>query len=161
MPRLPQEWVDSFPTMTSYRLGACDTAGRPSVCRALAARLEPDGTVLTLVSRVAGRVVLAAIEATGQVAALMVSPVTNRTLHLKGRDARVEPATPAQAALLESHRAALATSLRADGFLQDSPVIANWYGIPVGDLMAVRFTPWGAWNQTPGPGAGEPVELLP
>jgi hypothetical protein len=115
-----------------------------------------------MLRRDAGPRVLDAIRETGQVAALMISPETNRTLHLKGRDAVVEPVdAAAAAALLDERRAALAHSLRSDGFPPDSPILAGWYAVRDGDLYAVSFTPWGAWDQTPGPGAGAPVELLP
>lgn len=161
VPRLPGEWIEHFPSMTSYRLGACDAAGRPSVCRALAASLLPDGRVRVLVTAGAGPDVLDAIRSTGQVAALMVAPETNRTLHLKGRDARVAPEGDEHAPLLDERRAALMRSLRFDGFFDDAPVVASWYAVRPGELHSVTFTPYGAWNQTPGPGAGEPVELLP
>lgn len=162
MPRLPSEWIERFPSLTSYRLGACDRDRRPSVCRALAASLLPDGRVRVLLSGDAGSQLLDAIRETGQVAALMISPESNRTLHLKGRDAVVEPAdVAAAAALLDERRAALAHSLRADGFPPDSPILVAWYTVRDGDLHAISFTPWGAWDQTPGPGAGAAVELLP
>lgn len=161
MPKLPAEWIEYFPRLTSYRLGACDLAGRPSVCRALGAQLLADGRVRVLLTGDAGPRVLDAIRTTGQVAALMVSPETNRTLHMKGRDAVVARADPGCDALLAERRAALANSLRSDGFSPDAPMIAGWYTAREGDLYCVTFTPWGAWNQTPGPGAGAPVELLP
>ncbi|MFP5460954.1 MAG: hypothetical protein ACLGII_05195 [Gammaproteobacteria bacterium] len=161
MPTLPAEWIEHFPRLTSYRLGACDPEGRPSVCRALAAQLLADGRVRVLMTGDAGPRVLDAIRATGQVAALMVSPETNRTLHMKGRDAVVERVDAGCDALLAERRAALVNSLRSDGFLPDAPLIADWYAPREGDLYSITFTPWGAWNQTPGPGAGAPVELLP
>jgi hypothetical protein len=161
VPTLPDEWIEHFPRLTSYRLAACDSAGRPSVCRALAAQLLADGRVRVLMTGDAGPRVLAAIRATRQVAALMVSPETNRTLHMKGRDAVVERVDAGCDTLLAERRAALVNSLRADGFPADSPVIAGWYAPRAGDLYSVTFMPWGAWNQTPGPGAGAPVELLP
>lgn len=161
MPSLPADWIEHFPSMTSYRMGGCDRSGRPSVCRALAASLLPDGKVLVLVSSDAGPGVIDAIRDTGHVAALMVCPESNRTLHLKGRDAQVRQAGPGHEALLAERRAALTRSLRADGFVPESPVIANWYTVSEADLVSVVFTPYGAWNQTPGPGAGAPIELLP
>ena len=38
--------------------------------------------------------------------------------------------------------------------------MAIWYDLEVPSLAGIRFTPCGAWDQTPGPGAGAPVELL-
>lgn len=161
MPTLPADWIGHFPGLTSYRLAACDPAGRPSICRALAAQLLADGRVRVLLTGDAGPRVLDAIRATEQVAVLMVSPETNRTLHMKGRDAIVMAAGAECDALLAERRAALVRSLGPDGFPPDAPLIASWYTVRDGDLYSVSFTPWGAWNQTPGPGAGAPVELIP
>lgn len=161
MPTLPAEWIEHFPSMTSYRLGACDRAGTPAVCRALAVQLLAQGGVRVLVAGDAGVRVLQAIRDTGQAAVLMVSPETNRTLHMKGRDARVARAGAECDALLAERRDALLRSLRSDGFPPDAPLVASWYAVRDGNLYSVSFTPWGAWNQTPGPGAGAAVELLP
>lgn len=161
MLRLPAEWSLCLPALPSLRLGSCDRHGVPRVCRALAADELPDGRMLVLLAAHAAPQVLAALRETAQVAMLATSPRTNRTLHLKGRDARVEAALPAHAALLALRRETLTRELaEVDGFA-DAPFLAHWYGVQVQDLAAVCFSLAGAWNQTPGPHAGQAVDLEP
>ncbi|MFZ5549660.1 MAG: hypothetical protein ACOZJX_13265 [Pseudomonadota bacterium] len=158
MPTLPAEWLPHFTDGVSHRIGSCTAAGEPCLCAALAADLLDDGRVLVLLGAHAGRDVLAAIRETGQVAVVLGQPLSHRTLHLKGSDAEVLPAEPAHAALVEARRAAFSQALVPFGFCHEQ--VATWYAVRETGLMTVRFTPIGAWNQTPGPGAGQAVELL-
>ncbi|WP_447919584.1 pyridoxamine 5'-phosphate oxidase family protein [Achromobacter aegrifaciens] len=161
MPQLPAEWSLCLPALPSLRLGSCDRDGNPHVCRALAADVLPDGRMLVLLAEHAAPQVVAALRETAQVAMLATSPRTNRTLHLKGRDARVEPALPAHAELLALRRNTLTQELaEVDGFA-GAPFLDRWYGVQVHELVAVRYTVAGAWDQTPGPHAGQAVELEP
>ncbi|WP_020226837.1 pyridoxamine 5'-phosphate oxidase family protein [Acidovorax sp. MR-S7] len=162
MSALPPEWLRHLSTLTSFRLGSCDRGGQPHVCRALAADALPDGRMLVLVAEHAAPRVVAALRATGQAALLMTSPRTNRTLHVKGQGARVEPALPEQAALLARCQRRLAEEIaEVDGFGNAAPVVAHWYRVEPGAVVAIRFSISGAWDQTPGPHAGQPVDLLP
>lgn len=161
MPILPAEWSLCLPMLPSLRLGSCDREGNPHVCRALAADALPDGRVLVLLAENAAPLVVAAIRETAQVAMLATSPRTNRTLHLKGRDACVEAALPAHVQLLALRRNTLTQELaEVDGFA-GAPFLDYWYDVAVQELVALRFTVAGAWNQTPGPHAGQAVELEP
>lgn len=161
MPRLPADWSLSLPALPSLRLGGCDRDGNPRVCRALAADELPDGRLLVLVAERAAPQVVAALRETGRVALLATSPRSNRTLHVKGRDAFVAPALPSHAALLALRRATLARELaEVDGF-EGAPFLDHWYGMPANALTAVTFSVAGAWNQTPGPDAGQAIALEP
>lgn len=161
MPILPAEWSLSLPTLPSLRLGSCDRSGNPQVCRALAAEALPDGRILVLLAERAAPLVVAAVRETGEVAVLATSPRTNRTLHLKGHDAAVKPALPSHAGLLALRRNTLTRELaEVDGFA-GAPFLEHWYGVEPHELVAVRFSVAGAWNQTPGPNAGQAVELEP
>ncbi len=159
MPVLPPEWRQQLSSLTSFRLGSCDRSGQPHVCRVLAAGVLPDGRMLAVLAERAAPHVVAALRETGQAALLMTSPRTNRTLHVKGCDARVEPALPEHATLLALHQRLLAEEIaEVDGFA-GAPFIDNWYRVDVDELVAVRFSVNGAWDQTPGPRAGESVAL--
>lgn len=161
MPTLPAEWRLHLPMMPSLRLGGCDRSGQPQVCRALAADALTDGRMLILLAERAAPRVVAALRETAQVALLATSPRTNRTLHLKGRNARVTPALPEHADLLALRRATLAHEIaEVDGFA-DAPFLEHWYGTAAQGLLAVHFSVVGAWDQTPGPNAGQPVALEP
>lgn len=161
MPVLPVEWRLHLPLMPSLRLGGCDSQGQPHVCRALAADALPDGRMLVLFAERAAPRVAAALRKTSQVAFLATSPRTNRTLHIKGRDTQVEPALPEHMELLRQRGETLAKEIsEIDGFRGDV-LVQNWYGIELHDLLAARFTIYGAWDQTPGPEAGQPLALEP
>jgi hypothetical protein len=160
LPTLPHDWIEHFSAGVAHRLGSCSRDGKPGICRALAADALPDGRVRILVTREAGPDVLDAIRETGQVAAVLALPQTHRTLHLKGRDASVTPAGPDDEPLLVSRREAFLLQVAPYGFTRES-LLGNWYAVREGELMRVDFTIHGAWNQSPGPGAGQAIELLP
>lgn len=145
--------------MPSLRLGSCGCEGQLAVCRALAADALADGRVVVLLAECAAQSVIAALRETGQAALLANSPRTNRTLHLKGRDARVEPALPEHASLLALRHTTMASEIgEMDGFA-NSLILGHWYGAAAHGVAAVYFNVSGAWDQTPGPHAGQPVAL--
>ena len=161
MPRLPAEWSLSLPALPSLRLGGCDLDGNPHVGRALAVDALPDGRLLVLIAERAAPRVVAAVRETAQVALLATSPRSNRTLHVKGHDARVAPAQRSHAALLMLRRDTLARELAdVDGFA-GAPFLDHWYGIAAHAMTAITFSVAGAWNQTPGPDAGQAIALEP
>jgi hypothetical protein len=161
MPRLPSTWTDHLSAGVSLRLGSCSRQGEPAIGRGLAAELLPDGRVRVLVEGQACSEVLDCVRDSGQISVVMALPSTHRTLHLKGRDGSVCSAeTPADHALLQLRLEAFARQVAPLGFTRDT-LVANWYDVRKGDLWAVSFSIAGAWDQTPGPGAGQPLELLP
>lgn len=161
MARLPAEWRDRLPTLASLRLGSCDRSGQPRVCRALAAEERPDGRMLVLLTETAAPQLVAAVRDSARVALLATSPRTNQTLHLKGLDACVAPAEAAHAHLLAQRRATLTRELaEVDGFGQ-APFLAYWFEVGMPELVAIHFSVSVAWNQTPGPLAGQALVLEP
>ena len=159
MAQLTADMVEFLACGVAHQLGACDGQGRPQICRGLAADVDADGRVVVLLSGASGFELLPAIRANGQVSAVFVKPQTYRALHLKGRDAEVFAAgdDARWRQLLRLRHEAFDREVVPYGF---SPEYTSaWYGIPDDDIFGVRFTPYGGWNQTPGPGAGAPVEL--
>jgi hypothetical protein len=161
MARLPPDWIDHVSAGVSLRLGSCNRDGEPAIGRGLAAELLADGRVRTLMEGQACAEVLQGVRETGRIAVVMGLPSTHRTLHVKGHDAVVSSAeTPADHALLQVRLEAFAREVAPFGFVRED-LVAHWYDVRKGDLWAVVFSIAGAWNQTPGPGAGQPLELLP
>jgi hypothetical protein len=154
---LPPELVEFLSAGVAHQIGACDRTGRPSICRALGAIVDEHGRVVVMLSGESGFEVLDAIRETGLVSAVFVQPSTYRTLHVKGRDAQVAPAAPEHRALIPARREAFLQQIARYGFTRD--FVMAWYTVPDEQLMAITFTPIGAWNQTPGPGAGGAIEL--
>ena len=158
MSTLPPELVEFLGTGVAHQIGACDRGGRPSICRALGATVDEQGRLVVMLSGESGYEVLDAIRATGLVSAVFVQPSTYRTLHVKGRDAHVGPAAPEHRALIAVRREGFLQQIAHYGFTRD--FVMAWYTVPDDQLMAITFMPIGAWNQTPGPGAGAAVDLL-
>lgn len=160
MPRLPASWADHFDKGLSHRLGGSHADGRPEICRGLAGRLLADGRIEVLVDADAGEWLLAAVAATGRVSYVTAQPTTHRTLHLKGMDAVIDAAEAVHWPVLELARDRFLAEVEPFGFSRER-LRAAWFSGTLERLRQVRFTPFGAWDQTPGPGAGTPLELLP
>src|SRR5919109_4823288 len=86
---LTQDMVDFLELGVAHQVGACTHEGRPSVCRGLAARPEPDGRLLVVVSAESGFEVLAAIRETQRIALNLTLPENYRSMSFLGRDAVV------------------------------------------------------------------------
>lgn len=160
MPVLPAHWAAHLDEGIAYRIGSCAPSGDPQLVRAVGAQVLPDGRLEVLVARKPGRAVLQAVAASRQVALAAGRPLTHRTLHVKGHDAECGPAGPMHEALLVSQREAFAESVRVFGVRREH-LAALLYSLSWRDLDVVRFTVAGAWDQTPGPGAGGAIDLLP
>jgi hypothetical protein len=97
--------------------------------------------------------VIADIEANGMIAVVFSQPSTHRTIQLKGTDARVARVSPRDRDLVERHRAAWVDELTAIGY---RPEFARAvHGDTPDAMVALVFTPTAAFQQTPGPGAGD------
>lgn len=141
----------------SVQVAACDEHGATSLVRALGARVAADRMRVTIVmARSQAEPVLRMLRANGKIAAVFSEPVTHRTIQLKGRDAAIEAATPADEAELAPYASAMAAHLRA----YDVPEAFTraMVSCPPGDLIAVSFSPCEAYGQTPGPHAGERLQ---
>ncbi|WP_457419651.1 hypothetical protein [Roseateles sp. P5_E7] len=159
MSRLPPDWVAHLQSGVSHRLGGSHADGQPEICRGLAAQALPDGRVEVLLLAKTGDRLLAAAQASGRISYVAAQPGSFRTLHVKGLDAEIFAATPAHSPVFERCRESFIAQVEPFGFTREI-IMAIWYDLDVQSLAGVRFTPIAAWDQTPGPGAGSPVELL-
>jgi hypothetical protein len=141
----------------AHQIGACTADGQPLLCRGVAAQLESDGRLAVVVSAESGGDVLEAIRQTGRVSVNFTLPTTYRSLNFVGRDAVVEFGGAPLHDLVEKRHDAFREQLARIGFTPG--YTAAWHRPECDDLMVVRFTPLSARNQTPGPGAGNAVEL--
>jgi hypothetical protein len=126
----------------------------PDVVRGCGCRVSRDRrrvTVLVERERAAG--LLADLEAGGMIAVVFSEPSTHRTIQLKGTDATPVRTTSADRALTARHLAGWVDELTRIGY---RPEFARALRGPADQaLVAVAFTPTAAFQQTPGPGAGE------
>lgn len=159
--QLHPDLLDFLQRGLSLYAGSIDGRGWPQVARALAIRPLPGAQLALAVPVEPAAALLAAISATGRIALVLCQPTTHFTVQLKGRDACAEPLQAAHWPELHRNRAAFGAEIRPFGF--DTDFADAWFSVAGNGpevLRVVRFTPTGAWNQTPGPGAGAAMEWL-
>ena len=95
------------------------------------------------------------IEYSGRVANVFSLPSNNRTVQLKGIDARILPFDSIDPPVIEAH---------IDDFLHEvvpmgmsERVIHAMFAFSPDDLVTVVYSPSAAFLQTPGPKAGKPI----
>lgn len=124
----------------------------PNLVRALAGRVEPSGELTVFLSGSDGAGVLADLRANGEIAVVFSRPATHRTLQLKGHGVTIARARPADAVLVRQRTEAMVAELESLGY--DGRFARVLLSFEPGDLVAVRFRPESAFDQTPGPRAG-------
>jgi hypothetical protein len=126
----------------------------PDVARGCGCHVSRDlRRVTVLVESGRSEDLLADIRATGQVAVVFSQPSTHRTIQLKGDDAAVVAVTAAQLRIAERHLLAWVSELASAGYRADFAEAVR--GRPGRNVAAIRFTPSAAFEQTPGPAAGQ------
>ena len=125
----------------------------PVVARALGCRVATDRRqVRVFLSRSIAAAVLSCLEANGAIAVVFTLPSTHQTLKLKGTDAQLSELDQADLRLVADYRTSFAMDLATIGYAAEFATAL----IPLmSDLVAVRFTPSAAFDQTPGPSAGK------
>jgi len=137
-----------------------DAARLADAVRGCGCRVSRDRRRVTvLVDGARSPALLDNIAANGEIAVVFSQPSTHRTIQLKGSDAELVRALPADRRRIAEHRAAWVAELVALGYARPF-VEALWGQWPV-TLAAVVFTPTAAYQQTPGPAAGQPLRGTP
>lgn len=143
----------------SIIVGSRDAELRPHVMRAVGCRLSDDRRRVTLLMpALRSEAVLADLRANGQIAVVFSEPTTHRTLQVKGEDAVVKHCGPDDAALAELNLQGFTDEIGQLGFTAEvaQTILAHEHG-----LLAVHFSVASAFEQTPGPAAGEPLAPPP
>lgn len=139
----------------SIIVGSRDAQRRPHLMRAAGARLSPDRRRVTLLlPQARSRAVLDDLRDNGQVAVVFSEPSSHRTLQLKGSDAAVSPCGPEDAALAERYLRGFVVEIGQLGFSADLAHTILGQGE---SLVALHFSVGAAFEQTPGPAAGQPL----
>ena len=155
--RLTQDMIELLSAGVAHQVGGCTASGRPVVCRGLAAQTCDDDRIVVIISAESGFEVLDAIRETGRIAVNFTLPANFRSMSLTGRDAVVSFGGARYRTLVNERHSAFNEQLVRYGFPPE--YTTAWYSTPDTDLMAIHFTPLTARNQTPGPGAGNALEL--
>lgn len=135
-----------------------DAALRPSIMRGVGSAISADGTQVTVfLRRSQSRQLMQHIEAGGGLAVVFSEPPTHRTLQLKARQASLRPASPTDQPQLARYLASMQCELAQVGYGPE--FAAAMLSAPLEDVVAVQFTPESAFDQTPGPRAGIPLDV--
>jgi len=155
---LTDDMIQLLSAGVAHQVGGCMNDGRPVVCRGLAAQHEA-GRLLVIISSVSGFEVLEAIRQNGNIAVNLTLPENYRSISFIGSDAVVRGSGAAWRPLVEERRAAFTAQLQRFGIPPE--YTGAWYAAEDENLVAIRFTPMTARNQTPGPRAGDELALRP
>jgi hypothetical protein len=154
---LTQDIIELLGGGVAHQVGGCTKDGRPSLCRGLAAQLEPDYRLVVILSAEAGSEVINAVRDTGRIALNLTLPENYKSISLLGRDAVVSHGGAQFRDLVQDRYRKFRAQLDVHGI---PPAYTDaWYLRPDDDLIAIRFTPFSARNQTPGPDAGSALAL--
>jgi hypothetical protein len=138
----------------SVIVGSRDGRLQPECVRAVGVRVEPGGRELTVfVPDATGARTLANLRDNGRVAVFVSRALDHSSLQVKGTALSVAPAAGPDRAFLDRYRAALAEQLGPVG------VPPRWvFRMSHWPAHAVRLRVEQLFRQTPGPGAGAPLD---
>ncbi len=140
----------------SALVGSRSAAMAPSIVRAVGSHVDAasDRITVYLWAPQAAQV-LEDIRNTGHLAVVFSQPSTHRTVQFKARSAEVGPAAAADAEPVDRYLAAMRRELSTIGF---PPGVADaLLAHRPDELTAVKFRPELAFDQSPGPRAGQPL----
>ena len=150
---LPADLVAIMARGVSVIVGSRDAKLRPSIMRAVGSRVEANGRDITVyLSRSSSRQLIQDIASTGQLAVVFSEPSTHRTVQLKASRAEIRSAVVADAPVLAAYLKSMEHEIQQVGFAP--PLTRAMLAHQLDDVVAVRFTPEQAFDQTPGPRAG-------
>lgn len=156
-PPLKPEFLAMMVKGVSLILSSCDHALTPSVMRAVGSHVEDGGRRITaFLARSQSHQLLADIASSGRMAAVFSQPSTHRTLQFKSRRVHFREVTPADFPHLERYRLSMEDELAALGYPRG--LATTMLAHRTDDLVAVVFLPDEAFDQTPGPRAGQRME---
>jgi hypothetical protein len=138
----------------SVVIASSDASLDPDVARGCGCRVSRDRRRVTvLLDDRRGERVLADFQSNGRIAVVFSRPSTHQTIQLKGTDASLVRPTAADRAIVAAHREMWVRELCQIGYLS-AFAGAVWGQLPE-SLAAISFTPTAAFQQTPGPAAGQ------
>lgn len=133
-----------------------DASMVPDAVRGCGCRVSHDRRRVTVfVDRERAATLLEGVASCRAIAVVFSQPSTHRTIQLKGTDAAVVRTRPTDRSLVAAHREEWIADLESIGYSR-AFAEALWGRLPAG-LAAIAFTPGAAFQQTPGPAAGQPL----
>jgi hypothetical protein len=141
----------------SIAVASRDRDNRPVLFKAVACRVAPARDRVTLyVDQQLAHGVVRAVRDGFPVAAVFSEPATHRTLQLKGERAEVAAVAPADREYAREHFVSIVEHVAALDYPEDG--VRCYFHYAPEQLVAISFAPTAAFEQTPGPGAGDALE---
>lgn len=155
-PLLDERRADFLTHHVSILVGSCNADCEPSVVRAYGCRVAPDRAAVTVFLAAAhSGAVLQDLRAGRGIAVVFSRPRTHETLQLKGIRASIAPLADGDRETMRAYGRSFGEEVGAVGFGEPfgSAIMA---GVDE-EAVAVTFAPTAAFEQTPGPAAGQPL----
>jgi len=159
-PLLTQDHVAMIEGGVSVIVSSCDAHLTPSVMRAVGSQISSNGGHVTVyMCRSQSARLLQDVARSGRLAAVFSQPSTHRTVQLKTRTARLREATEDDMPALQRYLQGMENELTLVGFaaVYARAMLAH----RLDDVVAIEFEPELAFDQTPGPKAGQPITPTP
>lgn len=159
-PLLDAARADFITHHVSILVGSCDAQCEPSVVRAYGCRVAPDrGTVTVFLAVAHSQAVLDDLRAGRGIAVVFSRPTTHETLQLKGARAAIAPLADGDRERMRVYGLSFGEEVGSVGFsaVFQRAIMAGTEA----EAVAVSFTPTAAFEQTPGPSAGQPLGAKP
>lgn len=151
--QLPPDLVAMMARGVSVIVGSRDARLRPSIMRAVGSRVDEGGqSIAVYLARRQSRQLLQDLAATGQLAVVFSEPSTHRSVQLKASRVAMRAADAGDLPVLQAYLRSMEHELGQIGF--DVSVARAVLAHRLEDVVAVRFAPEQAFEQTPGPRAG-------
>jgi hypothetical protein len=128
----------------------------PDLVQGYGARVLVDGRVVVLVARSEAPGLLELLDEGAPIAVTFSTPTTHATVQLKSTRAALSTPKHADLEAFARYRRIFTEELGRVGF--DEVYAAALLAAEASDLVAVGFVPEQAFDQTPGPRAGRPIE---
>lgn len=144
-------------TGVSISLTACDSNRLPIISRGMGCKVIDGGRQVGIfLNRTQAAELLDNFRSSGgRVANVFSLPSSNRTVQLKGVDARVLPFDPLDMPIVQAHIDDFVREVLPLGMQEN--VVRCIFSCSPDDLVTVVYTPCAAFSQTPGPKAGEAI----
>lgn len=157
MPKLTPEFLAMITRGVSVIVSGCGPDLTPSLMRGVGSLIEGQGERVTVfLNRTPSAQLLRDIAATGRVAVVFSEPSSHRTVQLKARSGvRIREAREHDLPALQRYAASMAVELSRVGLGPEFAAAMLAYRFD--DLVALSFSPEEAYDQTPGPRAGQPI----
>jgi len=149
---IDDELMEFLQSGVAVVVGTADDRGRPQLTYGWGPRVQKDRTSVSLFVDTARAVAtLENLQANGRIAVTFASPISYRSVQLKGRFLGICDASPADREWVQQHRDAFMTAAALVGDPMHGTSRNRW----MEDFFRVDFTVEQAFNQTPGPSAGD------